>query len=672
MLTNQRLGAVVVMFLCVHAVRAEAPGVDDLRARISAAGDAARHNADAVVVLLETDVTVHPDGIGEASTCRVVKVLREGGIRGQSVQRFGYDPTTNAMEIKAVRVYRADGRVEEVATTTAADQPEPQWGIYWGSRQMMIEVPRLNVGDAVETRTVKTGFNVAYLADANGGDAPKGGGPSADRSLQPPMPGHWYDEVSFSSGLPVIEQRYIVRVPKDKPLQYEVYHGEVRSSVTLDSVHVVYTFEKKDIVPFQGEPNMVSQTDVACKVVLATLPDWESKSRWFHEKNEPSFEITDEIRAKAAEVVAGLKSDEEKITALNHWVAENIRYIGTSRGACEGYTTHPAQETLRDRGGVCKDKAGLLVAMLRATGFESYIVMTEAGAEVMPVPADQFNHAVTSIRQPDGSFRLLDPTWMPKSRENWSSAEQLQHVVYGTPEGQPLSRSPYSGPENNTITWQGKTVLAYDGTLSGDMTLTTTGVPETNLRRSAARYNDADRRTVVEEGAARLGAATDVKDWKITGPVDFSGPMTVQCKMESPAYAPGDESQRYVALPMMRAAWGDIVAGDVWGTDGPETRKHPLRLRSTRRLSFSESLTLPKGWKAASLPQPKSLDGPAAGLIFKIEQVGDELRYECQVDLKKHRVPPEDYSQYRSVIQALEELRKSCVRIVHDGGVALK
>jgi hypothetical protein len=424
---------------------------DLLAAKIKAASGAEKYDAEAVVVLDETRVTVRPDGIGEAVYCRAVKVLRETGARREAVQRFTFDPTTNVFEARAVRVYRTDGRVEEVPLTGLVIQPETQWGIYWGSQQALISVPRLEVGDTVATEVVKTGFNVAYLrqdapaqAITSAAGRPDGAAdrtkpdPAADRvaprpsnstftarskvaksaALEPPMPGHWFDEAAFYSSLPVIEQRYIVRMPRDKTLQFEIYNGELRVSKTIDGDHVVYTFEKRDIAPFPGEASMVARTDVGCKLVLATLEDWPSKSRWFHEKNEASFAVNDDIRAKVAEVTAGLSTDEEKITALNHWVAENIRYVGTSRGACEGYTTHHVQETFRDRGGVCKDKAGLLVAMLRVAGFDSYIVMTQAGSDVMPIPADQFNHAVTCIRYPDGGFRLLDPTWMPKSREN--------------------------------------------------------------------------------------------------------------------------------------------------------------------------------------------------------------------------------------------------------------
>ena len=192
---------------------------------------------------------------------------------------------------------------------------------------------------------------MAYLAAGEGGS---GGAPknALGKELQPPVPGHWHDEAHFWSGLPVIEKRYSVRVPKDKPLQYEVYNGELVTSARFDGDHVVYTFVKEDIEPFKGEPSMEARPNVACKLLLATLPDWESKSRWLYSVSEPQLEANDEIRAKVAEVIKGCKTDEEKYTALNHWVAENVRYAGTTRGMAEGYTIHDIKETFRDRLGV--------------------------------------------------------------------------------------------------------------------------------------------------------------------------------------------------------------------------------------------------------------------------------------------------------------------------------
>jgi hypothetical protein len=60
----------------------------DSKARIAAAGDAEKYNADAVVVLDATDVTVRDNGIGIARQHRIVKILRDGAIRSQAVQTF--------------------------------------------------------------------------------------------------------------------------------------------------------------------------------------------------------------------------------------------------------------------------------------------------------------------------------------------------------------------------------------------------------------------------------------------------------------------------------------------------------------------------------------------------------------------------------------------------------
>jgi transglutaminase-like putative cysteine protease len=662
-------GAAIVLLLVLGAACGFAQE-DDVRARLSAVGDGAKYDADAVVVLDATEVVVQASGIGRSTSRHVVKVLREGAIAGQSVRRFDFDPTTNRFELLAVRVHRADGSVEEVPVASAVVQPNPQWGIFWASDQVVIGVPRLHVGDTVETVTAKTGSNVAYLGSgatetaarvwpAERALAATGAAPGFGAELEAlaaPMPGHWYDEVSFWSSIPVIEKSYTVRIPASMRLQYGVFNGELSSSVRVVGDDMVYRFERRDIPAFKSEPKMPSTRDTECKLVLATLEDWEKKSRWFYERNEDSFAVDDEIRAKVAEIVGPCSSDEEKITALNHWVAENIRYVGTSRGACEGYTTHPVQETFRDRGGVCKDKAGLLVAMLRVAGFESYIVMTQAGTDVSDIPADQFNHAVTCVARPDGSLRLLDPTWMPKSRENWSSAEQLQYVIYGTPQGRGLDRSPYSGPEQNAVAWEGVSTLSASGALHGKLTVTAEGAPETALRRALAGRHPSDRPATLDAWMGAIGATARVVAHAHMDPVDFSGPMKLTAEFEAPAYALGAEGRLFFRLPALRRVMGDTLVGDLNDIPSADSRKYGVRLRSTRRMELHETVRLPDGWVLSEPPESREVDGPAASLKFNL-QVGDgKLEYSCVVDVKQRTVAAADVQNLKQVFDALRDI----------------
>ncbi len=647
------------------------PEPAEIAARVRAAGDAARWNADVVVVLDATDVTVRPSGIGTAVRHNVVKILRDAAIRGQAVQRFPFDPHTNRLDLLAIRVYRADGTIEEVPVAAAVEQPQPEWGVFWGTRQYLVSVPRLAIGDAVETRSAMTGFNVAYLATAG---AVPGGGPPANGErnargevLQPPVPGHWHDEVHFWTSVPVIEKRYTVRVPRDKPLQCEVYGGELRSSVLFDGDELVYSFEKRDLAPFVEEPAMEPVPNVATKLLLATLPSWEDKSRWLYAVSEPQLTADDAIRAKVAEITRGLTTDEEKWTALNHWVAENIRYAGTTRGMCEGYTIHDIRETFRDRAGVCKDKAGMLAGMLRVAGYESYVVMTMARQRVDRVPADQFNHAVTCVRRPDGTLVLLDPTWMPKSRDNWSTFEPGQHVVYGLPEGKGLSTSPEFPPEANHAHWVLESALDPGGDLATAVRFSATGAPETRMRRALAAVPPDERHRLVEETLPRLSPAAELRAATLGDPVDFTEPWQGRFEVAVPAYALAAGSQRLFRLPGLQLPLAERVVSDLLDKTGPKERKYGLKLSATRLAHITEDLALPPGWRVHDPPADVNLDGPSAGLRFTFTAEPGRVRYECVLTIKRWIVPPGEYANFKEVMDKLAELSaRPLICVVED------
>lgn len=642
-----------------------APTPEEIKARIAAAGDKEKYDgADWVVVLDESNVRVRPSGLATTTQRVVSKVLTDAGVKGLAVRRFDFDPHTNLIDILEARIHRADGRTEEVDVSQAVVKPAPAWLVFWGGQQKVLGLPRLAVGDAVEIVTAKTGFNVAYLEGEEGISA-------AAQALQPPMPGHWYDIVYFDADKPCVEKRYTVRTPKDKLIQYEIYNGgELTSSLKFDGDHLVYSWERKNAPAFAREPMMVSFDDAACKLVLATVPDWETKSRWFFQANEQQFEVDDEIQGLVDRTVAANPDQESQFRALNHWVAENIRYVGSSRGPCEGYTVHEAVETFRDRGGVCKDKAGMLVALLRAAGYESYLTMTMAGSRVEEIPADQFNHAVVTVVQKDGSLRLLDPTWSPKSRETWSSREQLQNIVRGTPQGRPLEITAYSPPERNVLICRSQSQIESNGTLRSHVSLDMDGYPDTYVRRWLDRHPPRERVGAFTAAMQRLAAGIRLADVSFTDPLDFSRPAELDMVLTADRYVVGDDRVRLLRLPLMAHPLADIVASDILDEQATklDERKQTLRMRCTRLLHYEESISLPQGWRVTNLPEPQELDGPAAALKLRITASENRIDYGFELALKKHQVPPEDYKQFKEAVQAMRKVTDHW--IVCDAGEA--
>lgn len=656
-LTRTVLSSMALLFAAsITAAQAPKPASNEqVTDKIAAAGDAEEYDgADRVIVLDESDCTVGDNGVATTVQRRVVKLLKPAGVKAESVQQFEFDPDTTRSEVLRVLIHRRDGDVQEVPLDTMVQRPAPAHWIYWGNQLKVLSLPLLRVGDTVDITTSKRGFNIAYLSP--------GGTPDAGEcELIPPMPGHWYETVYFQEHLPIIEKRYMVRLPKDKPVQYEVYHGTVRSSIHFDGDYHVYTFEVENVPAFKREFRQIAFSDAATKLVMATLEDWEAKSRWFYEVNEPQFEADENIRALVAELTKHCKTDEEKISALLHWAADKVRYVGTSRGPREGYTLHRGIETFRDRGGVCKDKAGMGITLLRAAGFEAYPVLTQAGSEVEIIPADQFNHTVGCIRNKDGSLTLVDPTWVPLSREWWSTREPRQAVVYGLPEGKTLSHSPYYPPEDNMVHATSEGEIGPDGTLNArirwhDMT----GYPDTYQRRVLHGRSLREQRAYVEDEVAHIGPTVRLGRLKFTDPYDYSGSAELELTLSARHYALGDGDTRLFRLPLMQHPLANIYVPE-FRYPVQEERKWGLYLRAARLAKYEETIHLPPGWTVAHVPQNKDISNDAVDLHFEVENAPDYIRYRFSIAIKEMIVSAENYPGYKKVIDAMNDIAKDWI-----------
>ncbi|MCK5170774.1 MAG: DUF3857 and transglutaminase domain-containing protein, partial [Bacteroidales bacterium] len=431
--------------------------------------------ADYLVVLDETSVDVQESGLSYNTIRKIYKVLTYEGAKQLSHITFDYDPLSAFIDIKEVKIYRKNGVVETLDQDKLYDYPAPARMIYWGARQKMADIGKLESGDGIEVSLFKKGFTYALLYDDNQPD---------DSKYIPPMRGQFYDIIEYWYHQPVLKKIYEVKIPNTKELYYKFFHGEVEIETNKIGDKTLYRFTKKNMMPMHRKPGMVALSDVAPKLLLTTTADWEAKSLWFYGVNEDfgSFESTPDIDKKVKEILKGATCEMDSISRLNHWVADNIRYSGISMGEGEGYTLHTGEMNFTDRCGVCKDKAGMLITFLRAAGFESYPAMTMAGSRIENIPADQFNHSVTIVKLSNGQYKLLDPTWVPFVREEWSSREQQQNYLMGVPEGADLMITPISSPENHPLKITGITNILEDGTLEGSITISADGQSDASLR----------------------------------------------------------------------------------------------------------------------------------------------------------------------------------------------
>lgn len=615
-----------------------------LQERAARQADWKKH--EAVALLDSIGVVVADNGSGSFTIRQVVQVKNKAGALKYRVIKYDYDPLTAFAEFSRATVYKADGSQRSIDVTKACDYAAPARAIYWGARQIMLEIGALDAGDIIDYEISKKGFTYALLAADD------------EERFVPPMRGQFYDIVPFWVNVPTVSKIYTVDMPRTKEVQYEFYQGECRSSVRLSGDRKVLSFSVADARPFVKEPNMVDLFDVAPKLMMSSTPEWKDKSLWFNKVNEDynSFAADPEAQKKVDELLRGKKTEMEKIAALTHWVADNIRYSGISMGKGEGYTLHTTKMNFTDRCGVCKDKAGLLISMLRMAGFEAYPAMTMAGSRIEAIPADHFNHCVTVVKLSSGQYIPLDPTWVPFLRELWSSAEQQQHYLPGIPEGSGLLETPVSPPENHYFKLSVRTSLDADGMLRGEFTVTAEGQSDGSVRRPFTRGFMTNWRQAMENELLQVSPQARMVSVNYgTNPKDYTaGPIRITMKFEIPDYAlTGD------GLLMLRPICGRLYQGTRTylriDTDREE-RRYAFKDACSRLVELKETMTVPAGYTLRGEAKERKLASEVADFNGSLSQQNNKVNISHQLTLHKRVYDAADWNGFRTAVKAHKDM----------------
>jgi hypothetical protein len=391
---------------------------------------------------------------------------------------------------------------------------------------------------------------------------------------------------------------------------------------------------------------------VECKLLLSTSPDWEAKSVWFYNVNEDygSFKPTRELQRQVDMLLLKATDELDSISILTHWVADNMRYAGISMGPGEGYTLHNAEMNFTDRCGVCKDKAGLLVAMLRAAGFKSYAAMTMAGERIDRIPADQFNHSVCVVQRHNGEYQLLDPTWVPNVRELWSSAEQQQGYLMGLPGGADLMETPVSAPENHFLKIDAVTSIDKNGTLTGTITITAEGQSDAAVRRLFRRQGDWN--DALEAELLKVCPQAVVRNVRHTRPDDYlKQPVKITYDIEIPGYAVVTKSET-VFIPIgLRNLFSYAMSHLRFDTSKPE-KKYPFADACSRLVQIHEKTTLPSKYKKCDYSVPDAFDSATGRYTAEFSLDGKTFEITETVALNKRKYDADEWPAFRRIVES--------------------
>ncbi|MFL6258928.1 MAG: DUF3857 domain-containing protein [Thermoanaerobaculia bacterium] len=150
---------------------------------------------------------------------------------------------------------------------------------------------------------------------------------------------------------------------------------------------------------------------------------WDAVGRWYEGLLTQVPRGAGPVVAKARELVAGVTDKRRRIETLADFARRQVRYVAVEVGI-GGYRPHTPQLVMERLWGDCKDKALLLVDLLKEAGIEAYPALARLDPDGrvdsgFPSPF-QFNHMIVAVPadglglDPDapvaGGYLFLDAT----------------------------------------------------------------------------------------------------------------------------------------------------------------------------------------------------------------------------------------------------------------------
>jgi lipoprotein NlpI len=147
-------------------------------------------------------------------------------------------------------------------------------------------------------------------------------------------------------------------------------------------------------------------------VQLTEFADWRDVTKWAMGIYAAPAQTNVEIDRVVAKIMAASTDPDKRIEAALDFVQRDIRYFALSLGESSHRPAPPAT-VLRRRFGDCKDKTGLLIAMLRKMSIDAYPALVSARlrhtvGDFLPAVAT-FDHMIVALPRESG-YLWLDGT----------------------------------------------------------------------------------------------------------------------------------------------------------------------------------------------------------------------------------------------------------------------
>jgi tetratricopeptide (TPR) repeat protein/transglutaminase-like putative cysteine protease len=593
---------------------------------------------DADVVVLSTYVHYVYDAEGKKTVTerRVFRIINETAISGWSAVTAPYAPWYQERPTIRARVITTDGAVHELDPATVDDAPAEESGsdIYSDNRVLQAPLPALAKGAVVEVEII-----------------------TRDKALF--FAGGAIETEFFYAGATIKSARLVIDAPSSLTLSVVNRLGSIgRESRTEKDGMKSIVFEANDVVaPEEFEFSVPGDVRQLPYVSFSTGSSWNDVARRYAaivDQQIAGYTLPENLKAS----LAAAKSRDAKIAILLARLHQDVRYTGIEFGEASIVPRTPS-EVLKRKYGDCKDKASLLVAMLRAAGIEANVAALRAGygsdVEKELPGFGSFNHAIVVVRgNPD---LWIDPTDEFARAGELPTADQARFALIADGKSEALTTTPRLTSRENRFVQTRRFQLKESGPAHIIETSVASGVLESAQRHMYAETDAKAMRESMKQYGGSAYNSDEQPTYRFSTPSDLSKPFDVTIELNGKR---GITNRGIAAVAVFPAGLLERLPWQVRSDDDDDAtdvkkRQHDFIFHEPFTEEWHYVIEPPTGFRARELPaaEERAIGPFTLSRKFAVQPSG-VVTADLKFDVNRERITVAEFEKMKSDISALE------------------
>ncbi len=575
-----------------------------------------------VIVLEKVVYRLKPNGRVILQVHQITKVLRDqkGGLGKSFIYfRSGYEEIT---KIEAYTLTKENKRIDatEIITSTPFYNQFIRLDLYKDIKVKTISLPHVEKGSILNLRYQL----VIEHSDLNG-----------------IIEGEFF----LANRFPILKQKGVIIVPKGKKVWFKGIRTSLKPKKITSKQEDYYIIEQDNSPVINDEPFQPPFQEIVPKIIFSSVKSWKELNNRLYRSLVSGIHIDDTVRQKALELTRKLRSDQKKVEALYNFVTStrNIANAAIPFGI-GGYIPNSSATILKARYADSKDKAILLVSLLKSIGLNPKIALTNESYNLDPdIPSVKGLNRILVAVPTAKSYRLLDPHSAIVRFGHLPSSNYGKRVLILDSESPRLMKIAKLSSAKNQIIYETRSTLNEKGELKYTTKFKPQGSYEVSERANMIKILLKDRfRGLVDNYRTVYEVSPKIKLINLVSPspFDIEKPFhyTVQFKVKNfvSLKAKVVEVQPEIHHRSLSAF--------------PGIRHHDLDFTLPFKVTSKHRMEFPKSWSVKSLPKTVRITTSTWNYLREFKKHKNSIWYTRKLELKKSRIKQKDYPGFKTFI----------------------